>query len=215
MSPESLHAIFNIVDREQGYLAPCQVVTLEMLFWSTRYLEKSDPLDGVYALLGMLTEQPPPFTADYNISLASLLTQVSRYWLVQRNGLDMFTLIIHRDDDLGRSNAPTWTYRADWSSAYAVDPSNLSNVVRGLNCLSLPTRLSDQQLGSDVLILQGLVLDYVTGVSVAIDDLRFGRLDTGEHEFAGVERRCTAAAGRARNNHHVRYCGGRPCSRRG
>lgn len=156
-----LAAIFYVVDHEQGYLANKEV-TLESLFWTTRCLEKSDPLDGVYALLGMLTEQPPPFTVDYTLSLSSLLIKVSRYWLMQRNDLDMFTLISHRDFHSRNPDVPTWVYRADLSTDGKVDPTKLSNVVRRRNCLHRPTMLADEKFGSSALLLEGLVLDRVT-----------------------------------------------------
>lgn len=170
VATQYLHAIFDVVDREQGCLAH-QKLTLESLFWTTRYLEKSDPLDGVYALLGMLSEQPPPFTPDYTTPLGSLLTKVSRHWLVRRNNLDMLALINHRDDDLGQQDAPSWAYRADQDVDYAIDPSNLSNVVRGPNCLGEPTRLDDQNFGVDRLILEGLVLDDIEIVSAGVISL--------------------------------------------
>ena len=113
----------------------------------------------------MLSEQSSPLETDYTISLATLLTDVSRDLLSRHGHLWMFAITTHRAGDLDSTEIPSWVFRADRTSDLDQDPSNLSNVFRVPNCLEVLDRVRMQANGPHTLTLQGLAMDTIAVVA--------------------------------------------------
>jgi len=141
---------------------------LASMFMSIRQFEKTEPKDGIYAILGLLykdtsleSSQAALLEVDYAKPLSSVLRDATRYSLCQRGNLNAFNIINHHTDVLVDCHSfPTWAIRADQKQG-ASDALPLPLHSKASGGLEAPSLLDDVCLGEEVLLLQGSVVDEV------------------------------------------------------
>ncbi|KAK5744030.1 hypothetical protein LTR17_002368 [Elasticomyces elasticus] len=170
MSEEALEGLrclkqcHNYVDHEQGWAAG-KPHYLAGLLWSATFFEKSEPRDGVYAVLGLLsTALPPALTPDYTKSLASILQTATRYAISPEGHLGSLRKLDHRLGDLQKGEIASWALRADRQLDDTSFARELPYPFRACGNLATIHRI-DVDAESSVLQLTGYVMDVVESVT--------------------------------------------------
>ena len=139
---------------------------LANLFSTIRQFEKTEPRDGIFAILGLLDrntylESRALLEVDYAKSLSSVLRDATRCSLCQRGDLYALKLTNHHFDMLDDYQSfPTWAIRTD-QQREAWDAPCLPNLFNASGGLKVSSLLDDVSLGEEVLLLQGIVVDEV------------------------------------------------------
>ncbi|KAK5680352.1 hypothetical protein LTS10_007279 [Elasticomyces elasticus] len=122
--------------------------------------ERSEPRDGIFAVLGMLLKQPESIIVNYTKSTEALLLEITRYVLGRSNDLDAFHHISHRSDPRGICS---WILPYDRQVDKAWDPMRLSSSrFRACTGLEYPRDLGDACHNNDTITLAGLGIDSIS-----------------------------------------------------
>ena len=147
---------------------------LANMFVTIRQFEKSEPKDGIFAILGLLDQdtslensQAALLEVDYAKSLSSVLRDATRHALCQGGNLYPFDMIDHDFDVLDDPQSfPTWAIRADLKRG-AWDTLLLPNRFNASGSLEAPSLLEDVSFGEEVLLLEGLAVDEIYQTSAS------------------------------------------------
>ncbi|KAK4971768.1 hypothetical protein LTR42_007496 [Elasticomyces elasticus] len=154
----------NYVDHEQGWAAG-KPQYLAGLLWSATFFEKSEPRDGVYAVLGLLsTARPTALTPDYTKSLANILQTATRYAINPEGHLGSLRKLDHRLGDLQRGEIASWALRPDRQLDDKSFARELPYPFRACGNLETVSTI-DVNAESGVLRLTGYVVDVVESVT--------------------------------------------------
>ncbi|KAK5711210.1 hypothetical protein LTR17_018502 [Elasticomyces elasticus] len=129
-----------------------------ILVMNARAFERSEPRDGVFAVLGML-DKPIGIVPDYTKSMQALLQVTTRLMLQEAN--DLYTLdAINHEEDLG--NGCSWVYPFSRSFDPASEPFPLiTSDLWPSWALGSPTKLNEDRGDADTIVLEGFKTDNV------------------------------------------------------
>ncbi|KAK5696949.1 hypothetical protein LTR17_024144 [Elasticomyces elasticus] len=170
------------IDHDQGGLAGRYPGITDLLMCST-YSEKTEPRDGVFAILSLLSNTPPQLLApDYNKPLSEILQTATRLASLERGDLDFLRLLKIRPDDLEGAHTASWVLRVDRQYDPAVDPSDLflfpfPAFVAG-SAHKDDTSLMSDSLDSATLLTTGYVVGEVETLSRVCTRAEYSHLDT-------------------------------------
>ncbi|KAI0454258.1 heterokaryon incompatibility protein-domain-containing protein [Xylaria acuta] len=138
-----------------------QVSLPSLLNWG-RSFKASEPLDRIYALMGMppFTKMHPPLTADYSLSKRMLYEDVAIRCIRQMQNLRVLSYSQHFEDD---KSFPSWAPQWDREACYREINDSLTKVhwkASGNKGL-----LTDVETTPGVLRVTGFVFDSVESVS--------------------------------------------------
>lgn len=127
----------------------------QLLNW-VRSFDASDPLDRVYALLGMapIAKMTPPWRADYSKSRMELYRELATRCVLEVQGLSILACVQHPRDI--NQDFPSWV--PQWDESERMIPISRSFAFDWNSCG--PTRVSAEVLKS-VLRIEGIVVDTV------------------------------------------------------
>ncbi|KAK5735304.1 Folylpolyglutamate synthetase [Elasticomyces elasticus] len=126
--------------------------------------QKSEPRDGVYALISMMDERSSSaLSPDYTKPLSEVLQSASRLAIEQ----DPFILteIAHRPGDLERAEVASWAMRVDREMDWDIDPKPIERPDSGLYTISKRPDNTSGGWKPRVLNLQGHRADIVSIVT--------------------------------------------------
>ena len=164
-SLDCLHELFENIDHELGWYAihGDAKLTLSNLLTAAQSFEKSEPRDGVFAVLGMLPGLERDIVPDYSRSVASVMQDATRAVLSRQQGLGFLRYVVPHSRDLEREDCSSWMFRADRRLDLDQDPVDLPRgphaASAGLTGPMLHIRTSDRD--SPLLDLGGIVVDEV------------------------------------------------------
>ncbi|KAK6436499.1 hypothetical protein LTR95_007309 [Oleoguttula sp. CCFEE 5521] len=189
--------LFDFVDRVHGYYAGSRI-GLDHLMQCGRIFEKTEPRDGVYAVLGLLPQdQVFDLRPDYTKPLAEVLVSATRSAIDNSQNLELFREIAHREDDLEYGNIPSWAVRVDREFNFLVDGEHLPGYHR------LPESSRDVQSieweRADPMILpvQGITVGNVVEVTAPLQHNRAQRVSADQlNRFCMSLKACCEAAAR-------------------
>ncbi|KAK5706759.1 hypothetical protein LTR97_001750 [Elasticomyces elasticus] len=174
---------YNWSNRGQGWLVGGHD-RLDHLLVGARAFQKSEPKDGVFALLALLANSPPVLTLDYSRPLSEILQNATRCAISgmrdqsDKFALDIFQHISHHEGDLERSDVASWVIRADTERDHQV-----------LDAWQLPSQYwihipqpyrivtKDVHMANNVLQVEGYLVDEVLNVSsvCSVEHLDYGK----------------------------------------
>ncbi|KAK5729793.1 hypothetical protein LTR17_011659 [Elasticomyces elasticus] len=129
-----------------------------ILVTNARAFERSEPRDGVFAVLGIL-EEPIGIVPDYTKSIQAISQEATRLILQKANNLNALDRIHHEEDP---GNGCSWVLSFDRSSDPATKP--YSHVVSNLTAswgLTRPTKLEEDSGNAETIVLEGYQTDSV------------------------------------------------------
>ncbi|KAK3658340.1 hypothetical protein LTR56_001751 [Elasticomyces elasticus] len=116
------------IDHDQGVPAGRAGGIMSSLVCSTLF-EKTEPRDGVFAILGLISKTSSQFlTPDYTKPLSEILQRATRLAFLEMGDLDLLRSVRNRSGDLEGAHVASWVLRADRQIDTAVDASRLRNV---------------------------------------------------------------------------------------
>ncbi|KAK3657376.1 hypothetical protein LTR56_002518 [Elasticomyces elasticus] len=156
-------ALYELSDHEKG------VIALRELTPSFRYLltaavvfERSEPRDGVFALLGIPSIQPEGIVPDYMKSTQTILQEMTLWILQRENNLNVLNLINHHEDPV---EVCSWMcpydrqFNDDWDPPmFEMTHSWACDGLEDASCLG------DQPF-PDIIGLAGLSVDTISSAS--------------------------------------------------
>ncbi|KAK3647056.1 hypothetical protein LTR56_008222 [Elasticomyces elasticus] len=129
-----------------------------ILLANARAFERSEPRDGVFAVLGIL-EEPIGIVPDYTKSVQALSQETTRLVLQKVNHLSALDTIKH-EEDLG--NGCSWAYPLDRLDDPAVQPyPHITSGLAASRGLAPPTKLDEDSGDADTIVLEGFKTDNV------------------------------------------------------
>ncbi|KAK5720306.1 hypothetical protein LTR15_007580 [Elasticomyces elasticus] len=129
-----------------------------ILVVNARAFERSEPRDGIFAVLGMLDE-PIGIVPDYTRSMRALSQRMTRLMLQEVNDLCALEFINHKED-LG--NGCSWAYPFDRSFGSTVEPyPHIASDLGSSWGLAPPTKLNEYSGDADTIVLEGFKTDNV------------------------------------------------------
>jgi hypothetical protein len=178
-----------------------RVLLLYNLMFLSQSFEKTEPRDSVFAILGLLDRgklfpdaDPALLEVDYAKPLPDVLRDATRYILHQRGDLATLDLAEPCSDSLEDiENMPSWAARIDLRRG-PQDLSPLPVFFYASQGLGSPNFLTDTTHGTEVLLVEGIVVDQILQAT----PLHSERFFTVEDLYAGL-RKAKAMA--------VRHCG--------
>jgi hypothetical protein len=178
-----------------------RVLLLYDLMVLSQSFEKTEPRDSVFAILGLLDRgklfrdaDPALLEVDYAKPLPNILHDATRYALHQRGDLATLDLAEPCSDSLEDiETMPSWAARIDLRRG-PQDLSPLPEFFYASQGLGSPNFLTDTTHGTEVLLVEGIVVDQILQAT----PLHSERLFTVEDLYAGL-RKAKAMA--------VRHCG--------
>ncbi|KAK3642794.1 hypothetical protein LTR56_010620 [Elasticomyces elasticus] len=128
------------------------------LVTNARAFERSEPRDGIFAVLGMLTE-PTGIVTDYTKPIQAINQEATRLMIQKTNHLAALDTINH-EEDFG--NGCSWAYRCERTYDPVVEPYHHTAVDRyPLWSLAPPTKLRRDSGDAETIILEGYKIDDV------------------------------------------------------
>jgi hypothetical protein len=178
-----------------------QVLLLYDLISLSQSFETTEPRDSVFAILGLLDRgklfpdaDPALLEVDYAKSLPDILRDATRYTLHQRGDLATLEFAEPCSDSLEDiENMPSWAARIDLRRG-PQDLNTLPFFFYASQGLGSPNFLADTTHGTEVLLVEGIVVDQVLQATPLFPE----RLNTFEDLYAGL-RKAKAMS--------VRHCG--------
>jgi hypothetical protein len=169
-----------------------RVLLLYDLMFFLQSFEKTEPRDSVFAILGLLDRgklfpdaDPALLKVDYAKPLPDILRDATRYTLHQRGDLAALVLAEPHSDLLEDiENMPSWAVRIDLRRG----PQDLIIFTvffyasQGL--LGSPNFLTDTTYGTEVLLVEGIVVDQVLQATPLFPE----SLNSWESLYAGLRK---------------------------
>ncbi|KAH8726435.1 heterokaryon incompatibility protein-domain-containing protein, partial [Phaeosphaeriaceae sp. PMI808] len=130
--------------------------------------EKTEPRDGVFAILGLLGTKlldrglPTLLEVDYDKPLPEVLQDATRYALYENRSL-MTLYLIQRPvkQEIVPRDFSLWTVRADLQREPGFMPLLAYSIFRANYGLREPSLLNDMSHGADILLGEGFIVDIV------------------------------------------------------
>jgi hypothetical protein len=164
---------FSCVDRQLAlidarlHLRHPSVRSLGALLEIGQRFERSEPRDGIYALLGMVHKELPAASIhiDYSIPLGRLLEILTRHVLAEREpgyygGLNVLLRVTHRKGDINARETASWAFRADRAWLSTQDPADFMNIYNASKGLAVRSEVTDSRCAPSALILEGFAVGF-------------------------------------------------------
>ena len=155
--------MFDLIDCENGRYSG-QKLSFQHLLVLAQNFQKTEPKDGIFATLGMLSEEICSLRPDYTKSLGSIMQDATRHVLSQNNNLGLLRFVNHRSD-LEVGKMPSWVRRADWQYSTETDPRPLKDLFCAANGLAAPSKLRRKPQDPSTLVIEGLLVDRVSAMT--------------------------------------------------
>ncbi|KAK5744567.1 hypothetical protein LTR17_001962 [Elasticomyces elasticus] len=153
------------IDHDQGRMTGRFPGITDLLVCSTAF-EKSEPRDGVFAGLSLLSGPPAPLlTPDYNKPVSEILQIATRLALLEKGDLGLLRLVKLRPGDLEGARVASWVLRVDRQYHPAIDSNELNLAFGAAETLVDGTSLTTDSLISAMLLTTGYVVDEVESLS--------------------------------------------------
>ncbi|KAK5713106.1 hypothetical protein LTR15_011468 [Elasticomyces elasticus] len=130
--------------------------------------QKSEPRDGLYAVLGLLGTSPPPSLApDYTRPLADVLQSATRYVIEERRdsddsrALDIFQYVSQQAGDLECGAVASWAIRVDRERDMGLDPVPLPGGRGSLIPRNRGTEMRPLSTADNILLVKGQLVDQI------------------------------------------------------
>ncbi|KAK3072311.1 hypothetical protein LTR53_007044 [Teratosphaeriaceae sp. CCFEE 6253] len=181
LSPEalaglrSLHQSHNYVDREHGWAAGKRRF-LGGLLLTAMFFEKTEPKDGVLAILALVDDEVSVALApDYTKSLAEILQAATRLAVSEAGHLTLLRRLSHRVGDLERREVASWAFRPDRRVEDDAFARELPTPFRACADFDGYTPVKGEAADSSVLRLTGYVGAKVMGTTRPCSHLKVQR----------------------------------------
>ncbi|KAK3066424.1 hypothetical protein LTR53_017234 [Teratosphaeriaceae sp. CCFEE 6253] len=161
----SVHQSHNYVDREHGW-AVGKRRYLGGLLLTAMFFEKTEPKDGVFAILALVDDETSIALApDYTKSLAEVLQAATRLAVSEAGHLTLLRRLSHRAGDLERRELASWAFRPDRQVDDGTFARELPTPFRACADFDGYTPVEGEAADSSVLRLAGYVGAKVMGTT--------------------------------------------------
>lgn len=151
--------MFEVVDDFGRYTSPG--LTFTILYRLSMVFERSEPKDGVFAVLAMLPEGHI-IAVDYSQDLRQILKRATRRVIAEGNNLHYLDGTHHNSSDFPiTEEMPSWILRADQSEDGMLVPDQFPSYWSACNGFDEPTRLISHSQNSAILTVEGVLLNKV------------------------------------------------------
>ncbi|KAK5679622.1 hypothetical protein LTS10_008444 [Elasticomyces elasticus] len=165
------------IDHDQSFMAGS--FTLADLLFCSMIFEKTEPRDGVFAIISLLSNIPPQLRIpDYNKPLSEILRTATRLAILERGDLEILRLVKTRPSDLEGAHVTSWVLRVDRQNNAAVDSIALYSEFAAAEGLGKDTSLTLQSLDSATLLTRGYIVGEVETLSRVYTRADFRYTDT-------------------------------------
>lgn len=162
-----MHQLHSFVDVEQSPLMMMPFYLTHLLSL-TKVFEKSEPRDGVFALLGMVDSVVSPRSklpvADYTMPLPLVLQEATLSSIAEQ-GLIITNDVSHREGDLDSREFASWVFRADRTFDRMYDPATLPVRPPLYSGKQLPSRPWTRLGSSNNIACEGYSFDAVNAIT--------------------------------------------------
>jgi hypothetical protein len=140
------------------------VTSLGELLEMGRRFERSEPRDGIYALLGMVRKDLPAASGriDYKIPVGRVLEIYTRHVLAERGesygGMTILLKVSHRKGDIDAREMASWAFRADRAWVRTQDPTDFNDDHDASKGLTLRSEVVLSRYTPSVLTLDGIAV---------------------------------------------------------
>jgi len=151
--------ILDLLDHKHGHYSN-RKLSFQDLVAMAQSFERTEPRDGIFAILGMLSREQPEFKPDYTSRIGEVLEEATRHALAENYDLSPLRFVHHRSRDLRASETASWVWRADWQHNPETDPQPLPDQFCAAQGLGPPLRLMEKpDPFSRYLVLEGFICD--------------------------------------------------------
>ncbi|KAK5715378.1 hypothetical protein LTR15_010021 [Elasticomyces elasticus] len=161
---DCITSLFDLTDHDLGLFALMGEEGPEFsnLLGTATQLERSEPIDGVFAVLGMLSTPPEDIVPDYTTPVQVILRKATRHILRQRNDLQALSLVSHGAVTI---EGCSWACPFDQVFNNNKDPEVLDLRFAASTGLGNPTKLAGDPLAPETVVLEGLIVEEVRATS--------------------------------------------------
>ncbi|KAK5708495.1 hypothetical protein LTR17_020626 [Elasticomyces elasticus] len=156
--------LWDLIDHEHGWWAGRKRDLLGLVQTASLF-NRSEPRDGIFAVLGLLTGPMSPVLApDYTKPLGDVLKTATRHMIAEAGDLWILRSIKHHTGDLELAEVPSWAARAD-RVCTRDDVTEFPNLFKSSKGLDKVDTTSLHDLDSDILIIDGITVESVASVT--------------------------------------------------
>lgn len=148
------------------------------LLYTLQICETTEPRDGIYGLLGLLSDEhtlPKDWLwmleVDYTKTVAAVMCDATRYALLEAGDMRAIQLsVFPRPSTDYDQDFPSWAVRADLQPEPNTTATRLPHFFSANHGLEAPSLLGDVRQGYDILQGQGFIADHVLDTAVCLEN---------------------------------------------